>query len=228
MSREHGGRSFEMELDGAEYRMRLVESDPEAYDRFYNVVANPMLWFIQHYLWDLSNAPDIRRPRDGGLRAGLLPGERGTWPRRCSRRWTDESSAVVMLHDYHLYTAPKFIRRERPDLFLHHFVHIPWTQPDAWRVLPADIREDIYEGILSNDIIAFHTRSYKRNFLLCCRDLFDLDVDEEAGMVRFEGREVWVRVLSAADLGRDLPAQRRSGRPSTSTGARSCAAGAST
>ena len=41
--------------------MRLVASDPEAYDRFYNVFANPMLWFIQHYLWDLSNAPDIRR-----------------------------------------------------------------------------------------------------------------------------------------------------------------------
>ena len=44
-----------------EYRVRLVVSDPDAYDRFYNVVANPMLWFIQHYLWDLSNAPDIRR-----------------------------------------------------------------------------------------------------------------------------------------------------------------------
>ena len=43
------------------HRIRLVTSDPEAYDRFYNVVANPMLWFIQHYLWDLSNAPDIRR-----------------------------------------------------------------------------------------------------------------------------------------------------------------------
>ena len=41
--------------------MRLVASDPDAYDRFYNVFANPMLWFIQHYLWDLSNAPDIRR-----------------------------------------------------------------------------------------------------------------------------------------------------------------------
>ena len=36
-------------------------SDPEAYDRFYNVIANPILWFIQHYLWDLSNAPDIRQ-----------------------------------------------------------------------------------------------------------------------------------------------------------------------
>jgi trehalose 6-phosphate synthase len=46
---------------GGEYQVRFVASDPEAYDRFYNVVANPMLWFIQHYLWDLSNAPDVRR-----------------------------------------------------------------------------------------------------------------------------------------------------------------------
>ena len=38
----------------------MVESEPEAYDRFYNVIANPILWFVQHYLWDLSNAPDIR------------------------------------------------------------------------------------------------------------------------------------------------------------------------
>ena len=41
----------------------MVESDPEAYDRFYNTIANPILWFIQHYLWDLSNAPDIRSRR---------------------------------------------------------------------------------------------------------------------------------------------------------------------
>ena len=63
MSRAHGGGAFDVDVDGATYRIRLVESDPDAYDRFYNVVANPMLWFIQHYLWDLSNAPDIRRTR---------------------------------------------------------------------------------------------------------------------------------------------------------------------
>jgi trehalose 6-phosphate synthase len=39
---------------------RFVVIDPEVYERYYNVVANPMLWFIQHYLWDLSNVPDIR------------------------------------------------------------------------------------------------------------------------------------------------------------------------
>ena len=192
VARERGGASFSLELDGAEYQIRLVESDPDAYDRFYNVVANPMLWFIQHYLWDLSNAPDIRRHEIEAYEEGYCVVNQDL-ASAVLEEVEGKEEAVVMLHDYHLYIAPKLIRRERPDLFLHHFVHIPWTQPDAWRVLPADMREDLYEGILSNDIIAFHTRSYQRNFLLCCRDLFDLDVDEEAGVVRFEGRDVWVR-----------------------------------
>src|SRR3954452_19806314 len=62
VAREHGGRPFTVAApEGGEYRIKLVESDPDAYDRFYNIFANPMLWFIQHYLWDQSNAPDIRR-----------------------------------------------------------------------------------------------------------------------------------------------------------------------
>ena len=50
-----------IELDGISYDVQMIASDPSAYDRFYNVIANPILWFIQHYLWDLSNAPDIRQ-----------------------------------------------------------------------------------------------------------------------------------------------------------------------
>ena len=62
VAREHDGKPFEVEApEGGSFRVRFVESDAEAYDRFYNIIANPMLWFIQHYLWDLSNAPDIRR-----------------------------------------------------------------------------------------------------------------------------------------------------------------------
>jgi trehalose 6-phosphate synthase len=76
---------------------------------------------------------------------------------------------------------------------MKHFIHIPWSQPDSWRVLPRDLREDLYEGILSNDIIGFHTNMYRRNFLLCCRELFDLEVDDKAGIVHIEGRDVWVR-----------------------------------
>ncbi|MEI7559999.1 MAG: trehalose-6-phosphate synthase, partial [Actinomycetes bacterium] len=58
-ARRHGGSAFPVSLpDGPrDYLVRLVESDPEAYHGFYSIVSNPMLWFIQHYLWDLSNAP---------------------------------------------------------------------------------------------------------------------------------------------------------------------------
>ncbi|MEX2193805.1 MAG: trehalose-6-phosphate synthase [Thermoleophilaceae bacterium] len=191
VSRSHGGRGFECVVDGTPYRIKLVESEAEAYDRFYNIVANPLIWFIQHYLWDLSNAPDIRTVEVEAYERGYLVVNEDLAAAVLEE--IEGEDAVVMLHDYHLYGAPRAIRRARPDVFLHHFVHIPWTQPDAWMVLPRDIREDIYEGILSNDIIGFHTRAYRRNFLLCCRELFGMEVDEKQGIVHFEGREVWVR-----------------------------------
>jgi trehalose 6-phosphate synthase len=177
---------------GGEYQVRLVVSEPEAYDRFYNIFANPMLWFIQHYLWDLSNAPDIRRNEVEAFEYGYNVVNEDLAV-AVIEEIEGQDEPVVMVHDYHLYTLPALVRRARPDVFLHHFVHIPWTQSDAWRVLPQKIREELYCGLLSNDIIGFHTSSYRRNFLQCCRDLMDLDVDFETGIVHFEDREVWVR-----------------------------------
>src|SRR5829696_8038945 len=61
-SEREGGRPFAIEAPhGGEFHVRFVASEPGAYDAFYNVIANPMLWFIQHYLWDQSNAPDVRQ-----------------------------------------------------------------------------------------------------------------------------------------------------------------------
>ncbi len=184
VSREHDGRAFPVRSPaGGEYQVRLVVSDPDAYDRFYNVFANPMLWFIQHYLWDLSNAPDIRREEIEAFEFGYNVVNEDL-ARAVVEQLEGTSEPVVMVHDYHLYTLPDLVRRARPDVFLHHFIHIPWTQPDAWRVLPTRIREEIYAGLLANDIIGFHTRSYRHNFLQCCRDLLDLDVDFARGLVR--------------------------------------------
>src|SRR5215216_1061794 len=192
-AREHDGEAFEIEApDGGEFRVRFVASDAAAYDRFYNIFANPMLWFIQHYLWDQSNAPDIRKHEVDAFAHGYQVVNSDLAQAVLDEIEGDEEP-VVMVHDYQLYTLPVMVRRERPDVFLHHFVHIPWTQSDAWRVLPSDIRDAIYRGLLANDIIGFHTRSYRRNFLQCCRDLLDLDVDMERGVVRCEDREVWVR-----------------------------------
>jgi trehalose 6-phosphate synthase len=189
----HDGRPFPVSTpDGSEFRVKLVASDEDAYDRFYNIIANPMLWFIQHYLWDLSNAPDIRRNETEAFEFGYNAVNEDL-ARAVLEEIEGIDNPVVMVHDYHLYTLPGLIRRARPDAFLHHFVHIPWSQSDSWRVLPSMIREDIYHGILSNDIIGFHTSSYRRNFLQCCDDLMGLDVDYGASVVRCEDRQVWVR-----------------------------------
>ncbi|MGI8921517.1 MAG: alpha,alpha-trehalose-phosphate synthase (UDP-forming) [Solirubrobacteraceae bacterium] len=193
MAAAHGDRPFTVRSpDGGEYRIRLVASDAEAYELFYSVVANPMLWFIQHYLWDLSNAPDIRREEMDAFDHGYRVVNEDL-----ARAVVDEleglDAPVVMVHDYHLYLVPAFVRRARPDVFLHHFIHIPWTQSDSWRVLPKRLREEIYSGILANDIVGFHTRSYRDNFLQCCRDLMGYEIDFVEGVVHCDGRNVWVR-----------------------------------
>ena len=192
MAAEHPGQAFTAERDGGSFRVRLVENDPEAHHRFYAIIANPILWFIQHYLWDLSNAPDIRREEadawDEGYKvvnadmAGAVLGA-----------IEGDSEPLVMLHDYHLYTCPALIRAARPDVLLHHFVHIPWSQPDSWRILPGRMREEVFRGLLANDIIGFHTTAYCRNFLHCCRELLELEVDYERGAILHSGRETWVR-----------------------------------
>ena len=86
VAREAGGDPVEVELDGVSYDVLMVESEPEAYDRFYNVIANPILWFVQHYLWDLSNAPDIRQEEARRLGRRLHGRQPTTSPRRCWRR----------------------------------------------------------------------------------------------------------------------------------------------
>src|SRR5215218_5404532 len=57
---EAGGAAIdERSRDGSSFRLRLVAHEPSAYDWFYNVVSNPMLWFLQHYLWELAYTPYV-------------------------------------------------------------------------------------------------------------------------------------------------------------------------
>src|SRR5207302_5532346 len=51
---ESGGEAIEETAqDGSAFQLRLIEHDQAAYDWFYNVFSNPLLWFLQHYLWEL-------------------------------------------------------------------------------------------------------------------------------------------------------------------------------
>ena len=162
-----------LEQDG--YRLRLVAHDPQAYDWYYNVVANPMLWFIQHSLWELAYTPKVDAAFHNAWHNGYLPVNEG-FAAAVLAELEREPDAAVFFHDYHLYLAPALVRVERPDSLLMHFVHVPWPQPDAWSVLPRSMRCAIHEGLIANDVIGFHTDRWRRNFIYSTRELLGEDV----------------------------------------------------
>jgi len=179
----------ETAADGSPYRLRLVVHDATAYDRYYNVVSNPVLWFVQHYLWGLASAPSI----DHGLHAAWNEGYctvNRNFAEVVLQELEREPEAAVFFHDYHLYVAPGIVREEAPDAALAHFVHVPWPQPDYWRVLPQAIRRALHEGILASDVVSFHTDRWRKSFLRSCADILGAEVDHESGVLRFDGREI--------------------------------------
>jgi trehalose 6-phosphate synthase len=171
--------------------VRMLAIDPDEHDRFYASFSNPMLWFIQHELWGLATEPVIGRAEHDAYRHGYVPvnhrfadAVHEETERRGSR------SPVVMVHDYHFYLVPGLVRSMYPDARLHTFVHVPWPQADAWRVLPAEVRGALLHGLLGNDVIGFHTHRYARNFLLSCQELLDIPVDLGQMVVPIGEREV--------------------------------------
>jgi trehalose 6-phosphate synthase len=191
---EAGGEPFdEVALDGSSYKLRLVAHDPVAYDAFYNVVSNPTLWFLQHYLWDLANAPLV----DSGLRRAWESGYvsvNEAFAGAVLAELEAEPEAAVFFHDYHLYLAPRLVRERRPDATLTHFVHTPWAQPDYWRVLPEPIRRAVHEGLLANDVVGFHTVRWRDSFLACCEEFLGVECDREEGTAVHRDRRVLATV----------------------------------
>ena len=181
----------EMSREGSPFRLRLVAHEAQAYDWFYNVVSNPTLWFIQHYLWDLKDEPSL----DDGLHRAWTEGYEvvnRNFAAAVLNELEREPGATVFFHDYHLYLAPRFVREAKPDATLQHFVHIPWAQADYWHVLPLEIRQQIHEGILANDVVGFHTSRWSRSFLRCCEDFVGAQCDDVGSTVEHAARRVRV------------------------------------
>jgi trehalose 6-phosphate synthase len=181
------GESFlEETANGAAYRLRLVTHDRAVYDRFYNVLANPTLWFLQHYLWGLGSAPDFDAKLHEAWSAGYVPVNEA-FARATLEELEREPEAAVLFHDYHLYLAPRLVREARPDVVTSHFVHIPWPEPDYWHALPQDVRVAVHEGLLANDVVGFHTGRWRQSFLHAAERLLGAGVDENAGTIEHRG-----------------------------------------
>ena len=190
---EHDGSAFEVGEGDDHVRLRMVVVDDETHDQFYGIVANPLLWFIQHQLWDTKVAPELTRREHDAFRDGYVEVNRSFADAVVDEVDAADGVATVMVHDYHFYLLPELVRARCPDAFLHHFVHIPWPAPESWRVLPPAMREAIFTGMLGNDVVAFHTERSTRNFVLGCQELLGLAVDLDEDTVTVGARTVMVR-----------------------------------
>lgn len=146
----------------------LVPHDPVAYEGYYNVISNPLLWFTQHSLWGLGSQPNIGRAEHAAWRDGYGVVNRA-FASAVVAELDNSPTATVFFHDYHLYLAPRIVRAARPDARLAHFVHIPW--PSDWSALPPAMRAAIFDGLLANDLVAFHTARWAQNFIDGAGDL---------------------------------------------------------
>ena len=179
--------------DGAEYRVAFIQPAPEAYDLYYNVISNPLLWFIQHYLWDLAREPLVDASTRHAWREGYVAVNRMFAERVAREAAAGDRPPLVLIQDYQLYLVARMVRELVPEVRLQHFVHIPWPTPQYWKILPKPIRDEIVHGLLGNDIVGFQTSRDVRNFLLTCEENLGLGVDLRERTVYYQGRAVWVR-----------------------------------
>jgi len=180
--------------DGASsVHLRLVEVDQPVHDDFYTVIANPLLWFLQHGMYGLALAPVLTKREHAAWDDGYVAVNRLFADAVVEEVQARGGRALVMLHDYHFYLVAREVRERCPEVVLSFFLHIPWPGPDAWRVLPPAWRERVLNGLLGNDVVAFHTQGFARNFLLSVQELLGLPVDLEAMTVRVGDRVVAAR-----------------------------------
>ena len=152
---------------GSPFGIRLVAHDPSVYELFYGVLANPVLWFVQHGLWELKHDPDADLTEPWLAYEAVNRAFADAAVQELERR----PDAALFFQDYHLYVAPGHVRSARPAARIAHFVHIPWVGAEGWAVVPAWLARAVHEGLLACDSVGFHTERWRTAFVECCEAL---------------------------------------------------------
>ncbi|WP_373317079.1 alpha,alpha-trehalose-phosphate synthase (UDP-forming) [Streptomyces sulfonofaciens] len=150
--------------DTGEQRVRMLGIPPEVYAAAYNGIANSVLWFVHHMLYQTPLEPVF----DADFRAQWAAYEE--YNRAFAEALAEEAAegAAVLVQDYHLTLVPGLLRALRPDLRIGHFSHTPWAPPEYFRMLPDDIAEQVLRGMLGADRLGFLTHRWADAFAACC------------------------------------------------------------
>jgi trehalose 6-phosphate synthase len=164
------------------YTLRRVWLSKEEEQGYYYGFANEALWPLCHIAYT--------RPRF----------DADDWEqyRRVNRKFADavldevdDEPAVVFVQDYHFALLPRMLKDQRPDLIVLHFWHIPWPNREAFHVCPW--QGEILDGLLGNDLLAFHVQYHCNNFLETVDRALESRIDMDRFAVTRGGKTTFVR-----------------------------------
>ncbi|MCF0076556.1 alpha,alpha-trehalose-phosphate synthase (UDP-forming) [Streptomyces lomondensis] len=143
--------------------VRMLDIPADVHADAYNGIANSVLWFVHHMLYQTPLEPVF----DAEFRRQWASYE--TYNRAFAEALAEEAArgAVVVVQDYHLTLVPGMLRELRPDLRIGHFSHTPWAPPEYFRMLPDDVAGQVLRGMLGADRLGFLTQRWADAFTAC-------------------------------------------------------------
>lgn len=194
-----GGRNLDPADTGGQ-TVRMLDLPAETFDAAYNGIANSVLWFVHHQLYDAPLQPVFDTEFESWW-AGYE-----AYNTAFADALAEEAAqgARVLVQDYHLALVPGLLRSRRPDLRIGHFSHTPWAPVDAFRMLPDEVARAVLLGILGGDRAAFLTWRWAQAFVDCCVEVLGAGVSDHGDELRVthEGQTVRIGVHGlGADAG---------------------------
>jgi trehalose 6-phosphate synthase len=149
--------------------VRMLDIPADVHADAYNGIANSVLWFVHHLLYQTPLEPSF----DAEFRRQWASYE--TYNRAFAEALAEEAAqgAAVLVQDYHLCLVPGMLRELRPDLRIAHFSHTPWAPVEYFRMLPDDIASQLLRGMLGADRLGFLTRRWADAFTACATEFAD-------------------------------------------------------
>ncbi|MBG0854368.1 trehalose-6-phosphate synthase [Streptomyces spinoverrucosus] len=144
--------------------VRMLDIPADVHADAYNGVANSVLWFVHHMLYQTPLEPVF----DAEFRRQWASYE--AYNRAFAEALAAEAAegAAVLVQDYHLTLVPGMLRELRADVRIGHFSHTPWAPPEYFRMLPDEVAGQVLRGMLGADRLGFLTHRWANAFTACC------------------------------------------------------------
>jgi trehalose 6-phosphate synthase len=182
--------------------VQMLDIPPDTLDRAYNNVANSVLWFVQHLLFDTPDQPQfgLEFRRDWAAYLAYNQAFADALAQQSAPGGESLGGVRALIQDYHLSLVPRLLRDRlggaADDVGIAHFSHTPWAPADYYRMLPEEAGRAVLDGILGADQAGFHAARWAAAFLDCCESILGahVDRDDAGGKVTYRGHFTEVAV----------------------------------